>query len=352
MSTPSPTTLLTGSNGALGFPVLLHLLQANHTVHAVLRSPQKASQILASGPVTALPQDIRSRLHTAVIPDLLAPTAYDEVFKANKFDYVVHVASPIPNGSPDHEEFLIKPAVQGTLNILEAAEKAGVKRVVITSSVVGMVAMDEFAAPGNDTIYDEKSRTPDPTGPIDDEWLGYRASKIKALNAAERWAHNDGKGRHVEIVHVHPGFVIGGVELAKTKEELLVGSSGMVLGMALGNEPIPRPTPSNTVWLEDVAEVHVRATDATRVPNGQSLVVASEGINGVTWTDGKKIVEKNFPEALKKGLLGNQGWPESAIAKFNVEETERLVGFKFEGFERQIVDVVKQYLHVIGEKSD
>lgn len=37
--------------------------------------------------------------------------------------------------------------------------------------------------------------------------------------------------------------------------------------------------------------------------------------------------------------------------RFNMEETERLVGMKFEGFERQIVDVVKRYLDVIGEES-
>lgn len=79
---------------------------------------------------------------------------------------------------------------------------------------------------------------------------------------------------------MHPGFVLGGVELARSKEELLVGSSGMVLAMALGDKSGPRVTPSTTAWLEDVAEVHVRATDATRVPNGQSLIVASEGTDG------------------------------------------------------------------------
>lgn len=150
---------------------------------------------------------------------------------------------------------------------------------------------------------------------------------------------------------MHPGFVLGGVELARSKEELLVGSSGMVLAMALGDKPGPRATPSTTAWLEDVAEVHVRATDATRVPNGQSLIVASEGTDGATWSDARKIVEKVFPRAVKKGLLGNQGWTETSMTRFNMEETERLVGMKFEGFERQIVDVVKQYLDVIGEES-
>lgn len=116
----------------------------------------------SSRAVASLSPDVRSHLHTTIIPDLLAPTAYDEVFSATQFNYVVHVASPIRNGGTSFEKKMIKPAIQTTLNIPEAAERAGIKRVVITSSVVGMVAMEEFGCPGNKAIYDEKSRTPDP----------------------------------------------------------------------------------------------------------------------------------------------------------------------------------------------
>ena len=50
-------------------------------------------------------------------------------------DYVLHVASPIPFKSPRHEDELIRPAVDGTTRVLNAAAGAGVKRVVCTSSL-------------------------------------------------------------------------------------------------------------------------------------------------------------------------------------------------------------------------
>ena len=49
--------------------------------------------------------------------------------------YVVHTASPAPIVMPKDENVLIKPAVNGTMAIMKAAHKNGVKRVVITSSI-------------------------------------------------------------------------------------------------------------------------------------------------------------------------------------------------------------------------
>lgn len=54
-------------------------------------------------------------------------------------DYVIHVASPFPNATPKTEDEIIKPAVEGTTNVLEACVKSStVKRVVLTSSCVAI----------------------------------------------------------------------------------------------------------------------------------------------------------------------------------------------------------------------
>lgn len=51
----------------------------------------------------------------------------------------MHVASPFPAESPkDIENELIRPAVDGTLNVLKAAFNAGVSRVVLTSSTAAI----------------------------------------------------------------------------------------------------------------------------------------------------------------------------------------------------------------------
>lgn len=54
--------------------------------------------------------------------------------------YVIHVASPFPATNPTDEMEVIGPAVEGTKNVLEACAKTkgGVKRVVLTSSVVAI----------------------------------------------------------------------------------------------------------------------------------------------------------------------------------------------------------------------
>jgi nucleoside-diphosphate-sugar epimerase len=49
-------------------------------------------------------------------------------------DYVLHIASPLPPASPKDEDEVIKPAVDGTIGILQACVKSTVKRVVTTSS--------------------------------------------------------------------------------------------------------------------------------------------------------------------------------------------------------------------------
>jgi len=53
-------------------------------------------------------------------------------------DYVMHIASPFPNGAVRDENELIQPAVEGTATVFNAAIKNKVKKIVITSSVAAV----------------------------------------------------------------------------------------------------------------------------------------------------------------------------------------------------------------------
>jgi nucleoside-diphosphate-sugar epimerase len=80
-----------------------------------------------------------------VVPDITAPDAYKEAVKGVK--YIIHVASPtFPASSiQNFEDDVIKPAVSGTLSMLEAAAKeSGVERLVITSSVLAVASFPEL----------------------------------------------------------------------------------------------------------------------------------------------------------------------------------------------------------------
>src|SRR5207302_7790962 len=50
-------------------------------------------------------------------------------------DYILHVASPVAVSEPKNADELIVPARDGTRRAVGAALKAGVKRVILTSSV-------------------------------------------------------------------------------------------------------------------------------------------------------------------------------------------------------------------------
>ena len=65
-------------------------------------------------------------------------------------DYVLHVASPFPPKQPKDPDELIVPAREGTLRVLRAGLDAGVKRVVVTSSVAA-IRLSEGAAAGRST---------------------------------------------------------------------------------------------------------------------------------------------------------------------------------------------------------
>ena len=58
---------------------------------------------------------------------------------------VIHVASPFTVGIQDPKKDLLDPAIEGTLNVVRSTHKAGIKRMVITSS---FVAVFDFAFGG------------------------------------------------------------------------------------------------------------------------------------------------------------------------------------------------------------
>ena len=59
-----------------------------------------------------------------------------------KGDYVFHIASPYFIKVPKNENDMLRPAIEGTIRALSFAQKAGIKRVVLTSSIVAMIGED------------------------------------------------------------------------------------------------------------------------------------------------------------------------------------------------------------------
>jgi nucleoside-diphosphate-sugar epimerase len=144
--------LLTGGTGFIGFRTLQYALRKGYHVRAAVRSNAKAER-LRNNPTLS---EVKDHLDFVVVPDILANGAFDEAVQGVK--YIVHLASPLASGfkaDDDLDVKLIQPAVKGTLAVLEAAKKEpGIKRIVITSSVVALADFPVFAGmqPGTKTF--------------------------------------------------------------------------------------------------------------------------------------------------------------------------------------------------------
>ena len=138
--------LVTGGAGFIGSHVCERLLHDGHPVWAFddlndFYDPQIKRRTLAD--ITAL-----GKPFTFVQGDLTDVCAVNELFSATRFDQIIHLAA-----RAGVRPSLEKPAlyqrvnVEGTVNLLEAARKTGVKKITIasSSSVYGVNAKVPFS---------------------------------------------------------------------------------------------------------------------------------------------------------------------------------------------------------------
>lgn len=165
---------------------------------------------------------------------------------------------------------------------------------------------------------------------------------MKAYNATLDFIKT--KSPHYSIINVMPSLVMGKNELATTTKAVASGSNMLLMGVLLGNKS-PVAYPGTTVHIDDVAFVHVKALDPS-VPGNSKFACNSNGIDGIVWDEACEIVKKHFPEAVKEGILKADGSCPSKKAKFDARPTEAALGFKFKGWEEQVVSQAGWYIEV------
>ena len=130
-----PIVLVTGVSGFLGSATAKAFLDdGGFRVRGTVRSTANEGKLQ---PIKTVLGDVYDQLEL-VEADLMDK---DSLIKAAEgCTFVAHTASPISGG--DDEDSYVKPAVNGTNYIMEACKLAGVKRVVITSSLIAVMAVD------------------------------------------------------------------------------------------------------------------------------------------------------------------------------------------------------------------
>src|SRR6185295_1275385 len=129
----SDKVLVTGASGFIAEHVILQLLEKGYAVRGTVRSLKRAGEVLAA----LSKHSPKANEIEFVEADLAADRGWTEA--ARGCTYVQHIASPFPAVHPKDENELIKPARDGALRVLKAAKAAGVKRVVMTSSLAAVM---------------------------------------------------------------------------------------------------------------------------------------------------------------------------------------------------------------------
>jgi nucleoside-diphosphate-sugar epimerase len=245
------TVLVTGGTGFVAGWCIVELLERGYNVRTTVREMSRASAVRAAIARASKSAD-RLSVHAA---DLTSDDGWDATTDA--CDYVLHVASPLGRDAPQDRDALVEPARGGTLRILRAATKAGVKRVVMTSAAAAA------RPPRGSNIVSDETVWADPS---DRRFDAYRRSKLLAERAA--WDFMAATGGATTFATILPGAVFGPL---LTMENL--GSVQLIQGLLEGRSPgIPRIG----LWIVDVrdlADLHIRAMTSPQAAGERFVAV-------------------------------------------------------------------------------
>ena len=228
--------LVTGATGFVGANVARLLLADGYRVR-VLARPSSSLKALEGCPVEVLRGDI------------LEPESLRSAVKG--CGQVFHVAADYRLWATDASE-IYRANVDGTRNVLEACARAGVERVVYTSSV-GTLGLPEDRGLGTETTPVSLA---DMIGP-------YKRSKFLAERVAEEFA-----ARGLGVVIVNPTNPIGPWEVKPTP------TGQMILDYLLGRMFGTLDTGLNLIHVADVARGHLLAARLGRA--GEKYILGCE----------------------------------------------------------------------------
>jgi dihydroflavonol-4-reductase len=213
-----------------------------------------------------------------------------------------HMASPFPGNDPENEDEVIKPALEGTKRVIAAADEAGIKRAVLTSSVAA-IAYGTPARPGG--VFTEDDWT-DTEGGVNT----YVKSKTLAERAAWDLANQQG-GPALSVVN--PSLVLGplveddhGTSVAIIRR-LLSGRMDEIPARGLG-----------VVDVRDVALAHIRAFERDAAIGERFITSAEfmtfEGLANLVRADFPDLADR-IPTAVEEGEVERRAPSSTKAAK-------------------------------------
>lgn len=240
-----PTVLVTGASGYIAGWIIRYLLEEGCTVHATVRDPNKASSV---GHLLKMAENSPGVLKLFKA-DLLDKGAFTAAMEG--CDIVMHTASPfVLDGFTDANEALVRPALEGTRNVLESVNACpSVRRVVLTSSVAAIYGdnCDIEKIPSR-TFTEDHWNT---TSSLDHNPYQYS----KTVAEQEAWKMQQAQARW-DLVTINPSMVYGpsltqGSQSASIETLIKMGDGRLRTG-------VPKLS-YGVVDVREVARAHVLA---------------------------------------------------------------------------------------------
>lgn len=231
--------LVTGASGFVGSAVVRCLVEAGFAVRALVRSKSPRAH-LAGLDLDFLEGELRDR------------KSLERAMAGMR--YVFHVAADYRLWAHDPSEIFAS-NVEGTRNVMEEAMRAGVERVVYTSSVATLGLRPD-------------GTTADESVPLSEEQgIGaYKRSKI----AAERLVEAMVAERGLAAVIVNPSTPIGPRDVRPTP------TGRIIVEAAKGRIPAFIDTGLNLVHVDDVASGHLAALRHGRI--GERYILGGQNV--------------------------------------------------------------------------
>lgn len=224
------SVLITGATGHLGLTLTELLLEKGYHVKAGVRR-------LDGDPRVRMLENMGAEV---VVADLLKPASLENAML--NVEGVFQLAAVYSFAPNNPQERIVQPNITGTQNLMQAAAKCGIKRVIFTSSTTAVGSHSEHEGGLNEDSWNLSTEEP------------YSYAKVQSELLAKNFAQEHG----IDFISLLPSAILGPNFLNHTP-------STEPLELAYrGQFPVAAPFSFSFVDVRDVALGHLLAYESQR----------------------------------------------------------------------------------------
>ncbi|KAI7266165.1 hypothetical protein KC343_g1275 [Hortaea werneckii] len=342
-----PHTLVTGANSFVATYIIVELVSKGHTVTGIVRRASAGNELLANYP------EWNNKFDFEVVEDYTRKGAFDGIFQARDYDYVVHTAAPTPKATAhDFDKDFLRPGVDGTLNLLDSANAnaSALKSIAITgsaNSVTGTIFSIMARSPEENKVNEYMNDmwndiTPRSARGSQSSYIMYCSSKKETELAVWEW-----------VTVLLPALIFGP---PPTLEPLNLSISFVYRFFNGTFQELPDTYAAGLfptyVDVRDLATAHVRALTSLGAVNQRFLIGAPKLSSSLILESLRKFAKKNTMPELEARLPKDTGKDDKShlsLPRFDVNAGNETLGLNVRRAEETFGDVAKKIMELEKE---